>query len=105
MCIKNNILKNWDDLPEFMKNPEVRFYYDILDKKRRSLIVKRVFDIVISFFLLVVFSVPMLVIAVLIKLDSRGPIFYRQERVTKNGKKFKIAKKSTACKTRMAGRP
>ncbi len=92
MCIKNNILKNWDDLPEFMKNPEVRFYYDILDKKRRSLIVKRVFDIVISFFLLVVFSVPMLVIAVLIKLDSRGPIFYRQERVTKNGKKFKIHK-------------
>lgn len=92
MYIKNNILKNWDDLPEFMRNPEVRFYYDILDKKRGSLIVKRVFDIVISFFLLVVFSVPMLVIAVLIKLDSRGPIFYRQERVTKNGKKFKIHK-------------
>lgn len=86
------MFRKWEDLPEFMKCDEVREYYDILEKRKFSLILKRVFDLVIGSILLVLFLIPMLVIAVMIKLDSKGPVFYRQERVTTYGKKFRIHK-------------
>lgn len=86
------MLKKWEDLPEFMKIPEVRPYYDALKKKQLSLICKRVFDICAAVFVLIALLIPMLVIAVMIKLDSPGPIFYRQERVTTYGKHFRIHK-------------
>lgn len=86
------MLKAWDSLPEHMKNPAVREYYDILDKKRGSLFAKRVFDIFMSAGMLVVLSPVMGVIAVMIVRDSKGPVFYRQERVTENGRKFRIHK-------------
>lgn len=54
--------------------------------------VKRVFDILISLGVLIVFAVPMLLIAVAIKLDSRGPIFFKQKRTGKNGKEFYLYK-------------
>lgn len=85
-------LKKWEDLPEFMKTPEVRPYWEALYKKRGQLVVKRVFDLAVALNLLVVLAAPMGVIAVLIKKDSEGPVFYRQERMTTNGKKFKIHK-------------
>lgn len=53
---------------------------------------KRIFDIVMAIFLLVILAIPMIVIAVMIKLDSPGPVFYRQERVTRYGKVFRIHK-------------
>jgi len=53
---------------------------------------KRVLDIIISIILLVVFSPLLVLIALLIKLDSSGPILYTQERVGKHGKIFKIIK-------------
>jgi len=84
--------RKWDNLPEFMKCDEVRMYYDILAKKKLSIIVKRIFDVVMAVALLVILVIPMLVIAIMIKLDSSGPVFYRQERVTAYGKKFKIHK-------------
>ena len=86
------ILKKWDDLPEFMKCDEVKVYYDILSRKKGSLVLKRIFDIVVGVILLILLAVPMLIIAVMIKMDSKGPVFYRQERVTRYGKKFRIHK-------------
>lgn len=56
---------------------------------------KRIFDIVSSLFGLIVLSPFMLIIAILIKLDSKGPIFFKQVRVTKNGREFKIFKYRT----------
>ena len=75
-----------------MQIPEVREYYEILSKRKKSLIVKRVFDLVISFILLIIAAEPMIVIAAAIAIDSPGGIFYRQERVTAYGKRFMIHK-------------
>lgn len=85
-------LRKWEDLPEFMRTEEVRPYYEVLKKKRFSLFFKRMMDLVGGLILLVLLAIPMAVIAVLIKLDSEGPVFYRQERVTTYGKHFRIHK-------------
>lgn len=87
--------REWEELPRGMQKPEVRKCYDILSKKRLSLKVKRVFDVTAAAVLLVIFSPVLAVLAVLIKLDSEGPVFYRQERVTAYGKKFRIHKLRT----------
>lgn len=86
------MLKKWEELPEFMKNDEVRLYYEILKKKKVSLALKRAFDFTGGIILLVLLAIPMAIIAVWIKLDSKGPVFYRQERITTYGKHFKIHK-------------
>ena len=85
-------LCKWEKLPENMQNEEVRKYYDVLKKKRCSLFFKRIFDIFVSLILLIVFSPLFLVLAIAIKIDSKGPVFYRQVRVTQYGKQFKIHK-------------
>lgn len=84
--------REWDDLPEELRIPEVREYYDILSKKKFSLRMKRYFDVVVAAFMLVCFSPIMLVIAIAIVCDSPGGVFYRQERVTQYGKIFRIHK-------------
>lgn len=86
------MLKKWDDLPDFMKCDEVEEYYKILEKRKISLLLKRLFDITVGIILLIILAIPMAVLAVLIKLDSPGAVFYRQERVTAYGKRFKIHK-------------
>lgn len=86
------MLKKWDDLPDFMRVDEVRPYWEILDKKRGQLILKRAFDLIVSLILLVILAIPMGIIAILIKRDSDGAIFYRQERVTTYGRHFRIHK-------------
>lgn len=85
-------LKKWEELPEFMKTPEVRPYWEILNKKKGQLILKRIFDFVVSVILLIILAIPMGIIAILIKRDSEGPVFYRQERVTTYGRHFRIHK-------------
>ncbi len=85
-------LKKWEQLPAEMQTDEVRKYYDILQKKKGSLFFKRMFDIVTSLILLVLLSPLFLLLAIAIKLDSKGPVFYRQERVTQNGERFRIHK-------------
>ena len=85
-------MKKWEELPAYMQCPEVREYYDILQKKKISLFIKRVFDIAAGLGVLILTAIPMAVIAVMIKLDSPGPVFYRQERVTTYGKRFRIYK-------------
>ncbi len=84
--------RKWEALPDFMKTEEVRVYYDILNKKRGSLALKRALDILMAFVLLLVLLIPMLIIAILIKVDSKGPVLFRQERITCYGKKFRIHK-------------
>ena len=86
------ILKKWEELPESLKNDAVRPYYDLLTKRRGSLLLKRCFDIVVSALMLLVLSPVFLVLAIAIKLDSPGPVFYRQVRVTQYGKEFRIFK-------------
>lgn len=85
-------MKKWDGLPAEMRTEEVRYYYDILCKKKFSLAMKRLFDVVVSSFMLVVLSPVFLILAIAIKIDSPGPVFYRQERVTTYGKRFRIHK-------------
>lgn len=86
------MLKPWEKLPDDMRIDEVHPYWEILNKKHGQLVLKRVFDIIVSFLLLLLFLIPMAAIALWIKLDSPGPIFYRQERVTTNSRYFRIHK-------------
>ena len=85
-------MKRWEDLPETIRTPEVRPYYDALRRRRVGRFCKRAFDIVGSLVLLVLFSPLFLILAIAIKLDSRGPVFFRQTRVTRYGKTFRIHK-------------
>lgn len=86
------MLKKWDELPDCMRVSEVLPYWEVLNKKRLQLFLKRVFDFVVAFILLIILAFPMCVIALLIKFDSKGPVLYRQERVTTYGKHFRIHK-------------
>ena len=83
-------LKKWDSLPERMRTPEVKPYYDSLSRRRAGLALKRIFDLVMSVLLIIILSPAMLVIAVAVALDSPGGVFYRQRRVTTYGKEFRI---------------
>lgn len=85
-------LKKWDRLPERMRTPEVKPYYDSLSRRRAGLALKRIFDLVMSVLLIIILSPAMLVIAVAVALDSPGGVFYRQRRVTTYGKEFRIFK-------------
>lgn len=86
------MLKKWEELPEYMRCDEVKKYYDSLSHKQIGLFFKRAFDVVVGIILLVLLAIPMGIIAVLIKIDSEGPVFYRQERVTTYGNHFRIHK-------------
>lgn len=90
-------MKRWEDLPSEMQIEEIRQYYDVLDKKRGSLALKRVFDIIVSSVLLLLLSPIILILSIAIKLDSRGPVFYRQERYTQYGRVFRIHKFRSMC--------
>ncbi len=82
----------WEKLPVEMQNEHVRKYYDILKKRKAALLFKRIFDVVVSFLLLLLLLPVFLGLALAIKLDSKGPVFYRQIRVTQYGKEFRIHK-------------
>ena len=86
------MLRKWEELPEEMRTPEVRKYYDILQKKKGSLLLKRGFDVTASALMLAMLSPAFLALGIAIKLDSEGPVFYRQERVTQWNERFRIFK-------------
>lgn len=86
------MLKKWQDLPKEMQNDEVLKYYNILKKKRISIFFKRCFDIIISLILIIILLIPMAVIAVMIKCDSKGNVIFKQTRITKYNREFKIFK-------------
>ncbi len=86
------ILPKWEELPLDMRSDSVRPYYDALNKHKTGLFFKRMLDIFASLILIVLLGIPMIVIAIMIKCDSKGPVFFRQERVTSYGARFKIHK-------------
>lgn len=86
------MLPKWEHLDEYLQCEEVKKYYDILSKKRTSLFFKRLFDIIVSILMIALLSPVLIFIAIWIKLDSEGTVFYRQVRVTKNNKDFRIFK-------------
>ena len=86
------LLKKWEELPKELQISEVKPYYDVLAKKKAGLLFKRIFDIAVSLIMLIILSPVFLILAVAIKLDSEGPVFYRQKRITQYGKEFRIFK-------------
>lgn len=86
------MLRKWENLPAYMRTEEVRPYYEVLCKKKKSLAAKRIFDFAVSSAMLVILSPALLILAGMIKKDSEGPVFYRQERITQYGRKFRIYK-------------
>ena len=78
-------MKSWDNLPEQFRNESVRPYYDILKKRTGSLVLKRIFDIVIGLVLTVIAMPFMIIIAVWIKCDSQVTV-QNDSRVTGAGK-------------------
>ena len=82
----------WEKIPPEMKTVEVRRYYDILKKRKTGLFFKRMFDVVLSLVAIALFCPLYLILAIAIKLDSPGPVFYRQERITQYGRRFRIHK-------------
>lgn len=86
------ILKKWEELPEEFQTEEVKKYYDILSKKKGSLFLKRVFDVIVSLILLIILLPVFIILGIAIKIDSKGPVFFRQERITQYGRTFRIFK-------------
>ena len=84
------LIKKWSKLPQQMQNDAVRPYYERLRKKNFSLFCKRIFDFTVSSVMLILLLPLFLILALAIKIDSRGPVFFRQDRVTQYGKKFRI---------------
>lgn len=85
-------LKRWEDLPDIIRIAAVRPYYDILSSKKASLLLKRIFDVIVSFIMLVLLLPILLIISIVISVDSRGGVFFRQTRITQYGREFKIFK-------------
>lgn len=85
-------------MPEYSKLPDelqcdaVKEYYDILKTKAARLVLKRAFDIVVAIVMIIILLLPMAIISILIKATSKGPVIYKQVRVTTFGKRFKIWK-------------
>ena len=85
-------MKKWDEIPVFMKNEQVKYYYNILKKKEQQIRIKRIFDLVMAVGLIIVLAPFMLAISVAIKMDSPGPVIFKQVRITTYGRKFYIYK-------------
>lgn len=84
--------RNFEDLPSLMQKEAIRPYHEELVKKNGQLLVKRFIDIILSLFLIILASPILVAAAIAVKVSSKGPIFYRQERVTQFGRHFFILK-------------
>ena len=85
-------MKKWNELPKVMQNDKVKYYYDILQEHEKELKLKRAFDIICSLIMIIILSPVFIILSVMIKLDSKGPVLFKQVRVTTYGRKFKIWK-------------
>lgn len=74
------------------ENSDLIDFDAVLKKKSAALFFKRCFDIFASLFGLLFLAIPFVFIAIAIKTSSKGPVYFRQERVGKNGKLFRIFK-------------
>lgn len=82
----------FSELDKKFQTEEVYYYYKLLEKRKTSLFIKSIFDKVLAIILLIILSPVILILSILIKLDSPGKVFYRQERITTYGRSFKIFK-------------
>lgn len=85
-------MKQWEELPEYMRTGETAPYYEILAHKRWQLVWKRVFDLLFSVILIVLLCPVMLIIGIAVRVTSPGEVIFRQIRVTTYGKRFHIYK-------------
>ena len=85
-------MKKWNELPKVMQNDKVKYYYDILQEHEKELKLKRAFDIICSLIMIIILSPVLIILSVMIKLDSKGPVLFKHIRVTTYGRKFKIWK-------------
>lgn len=85
-------MRKWNDLPKEMQVEQVKKYYEILQCHKGSLLAKRTFDIIVASLLVVILSPILFLLSILIKIDSPGPVMFRQVRVTTYGKPFRIFK-------------
>ncbi len=85
-------MRRFEDLPEEMRTEEVKKYLKKLEQRKAALVFKRIFDVVVALIMLSVLIVPMGIIGIWIKIDSKGPVFFRQVRITTYGKEFRIFK-------------
>lgn len=92
------MLEKWDDLPLEMRKDEILSYYKILKKKQVSLFLKRIFDIIMSLILIIILFPLLIILAILIKRDSKGEIIYKSTRITQYNKEFQIYKFRTMVK-------
>lgn len=86
------MVPDWNKLPENMQTKTIAPYYEYLNSKKVSLILKRIFDFIFALLLLIILSPIFLILSIAIKIDSPGPVFFRQIRVTQYGKNFRIFK-------------
>ncbi len=86
------IIIDWNKLPFDLQKEEIKPYYESLKKKNVELICKRIFDIIVSFVMILLLSPILLVLALWIRLDSPGNAIFKQVRVTQYGRSFKILK-------------
>ena len=82
----------YQELPQWMQKEEIKPYIEMLNRQRGRLFCKRVFDIIVSALILLLLSPAFLLLAAAIKIDSKGPVFYRQVRVGQYGQDFRIFK-------------
>lgn len=87
----DNVMSNQSNLVTNGQNPYIGID-GVLNRKKGQLFLKRAFDIVVSLIGLIILSPIFLVISIMIKLDLSGPIFFKQTRVGKDGREFKIYK-------------
>ena len=80
--MEETMLLPFDELPEEFQNDAVKKYYDILKSKKRSIILKRLLDIFLSVILIIILLLPIIVLSVAVKCTSKGPVLYKQVRVT-----------------------
>lgn len=85
-------MRKWENLPIEMQSDELKEYYIKLKRRHISRFLKRSFDLIVSLLAILVLSVFFIIIGIIIKCSSRGPVFYLQSRVTRYNKDFKIIK-------------
>lgn len=85
-------MRRWENLPEAFRTTETRPYYDLLSERQGTLVLKRIFDLVMSFVLIMVLAPVILLLGILIALDSRGPVIFTQKRVGRYGEDFTMFK-------------
>ncbi|MCF2555878.1 sugar transferase [Faecalicatena contorta] len=85
-------MRKWEQLPLDMQVEEVEDYYNILQQHKAGLVCKRIFDIIVATMLVVILSPLLIILSIIIKIDSPGPVMFRQVRITAYGREFKIFK-------------